>query len=407
MALYRYQAFSKDGRRLKGQLDASSIQSVREQIAKMGMYPVTIELADSGKPQAGFMASIFQPRVPLKSLLMFTSQLSVLLKSSVPLLQALELLQDQFDGQFRQIIINLKDGIKEGQSLAAGLAQYPSVFDNIYVQLVRAGEATGKLETILDRLTGFLERRAQVRTKVTSALRAPLIQLVMAFVVVLVMATFVVPQITQVIQKMSGTLPLSTRILIGFSDLILGHYIALLVGVGLAVISLILISRTEKGSLALDKLKLNIPIMSYFTRTSAIVQFCSTLGMLLESGVNLSEALDIVCSIVDNKVLSTTLQGARDKIVKEGKIAQYLKQTGIFPSLAIYLINTGEQSGRLDSMLLTVGRNYEQELIERSDSLSDQLDPIMKLVVGGIVGFIVFSIMSAIMGATNFGGKLG
>jgi len=155
----------------------------------------------------------------------------------------------------------------------------------------------------------------------------------------------------------------------------------------------------------IDRIKLKIPIVGYFARMSAIVQFCSTLGMLLESGVNLAESLDIVCSIVDNKILSDTLREARDKIVKEGKISKYLKQTKIFPPMAIYLIRTGEESGQLDKMLITVAQNYESDLQDLTTTLSAQLDPLLLLLMAAVVGFIVLSIMLPIVNMTQLAMK--
>ena len=154
----------------------------------------------------------------------------------------------------------------------------------------------------------------------------------------------------------------------------------------------------------MDKLKLQLPVIKYFARTQAVVQFCNTLGMLLESGVNLSNALDIVCDIIDNSILVQTLTEAKDKIIKQGKITPFLKETGLFPPMAIYLINTGEQSGKLDFMLLTVARNYEADLTELTDKLTENIPLVMTLVMAGVVGFIMWAIMGPILGMYNMSG---
>ena len=153
---------------------------------------------------------------------------------------------------------------------------------------------------------------------------------------------------------------------------------------------------TARISKIIDRLKLRLPLIGYFTRTSAIVQFCYTLGILLEGGVNLAQALDIVCNVVDNRILVDVLNQARDKIIKQGKIAQYLKQTNLFPPIAIYMINTGEQSGQLDKMLLTVAQNYEEDLGEIADTLTESLGPILLVVMALVVGFIILAIMAPI-----------
>jgi type II secretory pathway component PulF len=300
-------------------------------------------------------------------------------------------------GTLRSILVNVKDDIKEGSSFADALKKYPKVFDNIYVQLVRAGEASGKLEIILERLTGFLERKEEMRSRIKSALSYPLMQLGVAVAVVAVMLVWVVPNMVANFAETGRELPTPTKILITISDFILNHYIILLV----SIIGIYLVYKywksTVSGRRFIDKMKLRIPIVRYFARTGAVVQFSRTLGMLIESGVNLSEALDIVVKIIDNTVLKDALNEARDKIIKQGKIAEYLKETNLFPPIAIYLIKTGEQSGQLDFMLLTVAQNYEEDLKEAADGLASKISPILLIVMAGIVGFIVIAIAVPIM----------
>lgn len=401
MALYTYHALAKDGKRLTGQLDAPTEQTVKEQLVKQGLYPIRIELAHQEGARRSWREILVEQPITPKDVIFFTKQLAVLLRSGIPLVQALELLSEQFEGRMRRIIISLKDGIKEGGSLAQGMSMYPKVFENLYVQLVRAGEASGKLESILDRLTNYLERRLEIRKRVSAALRGPLIQLIVVALITVFLLTNVVPKISTLFTKLKGNLPAPTVILIALSKFVKSYYILIaLVLVGL-FIAYTAWARTPSGRLTLDTIKLKLPIIGYFARTSAVVQFSSTLGMLLEGGVNLAESLNIVCSIVDNQVLANTLREAREKIVKEGKITQFLKQTKTFPPMAIYLIKTGEESGQLDQMLIVVAKNYEAELNEFTDKLSAQLDPIMLFVMVGVVGFIIFAIALPIMNLTQ------
>src|SRR3990167_1591994 len=404
MALYSYQGFSKDGKKVKGQVDASSISQVKDQLLKRDIFVSSINLVTDLTSGLPWYKRLFQKKVTLKDKILFTKQLAVLLKSGIPLLQSLELLIDQFEGQMRSIIINLKDGIKEGQSLADGLKKYPKIFDNIYVQLVRAGEATGKLELILFRLTTYMERRAQVQKKIKSALSYPMIQLSIVILVVFLLLYFVVPKLVGIFKKQGSELPGPTKFMLAISEFMQNHYILLGVSLIALVALFFYVKSQEWGKIYIDKIKLKLPIVKYFTRMSAVVQFSRTLGMLLESCVNLSEALDIVCKIINNRVLASTLIKAKDKIIKEGKIAQYLKDTNIFPSIAIYLLRTGEQSGELAQMLLLVAQNYEEELADLTDSLSAKIEPLMMIIMAVVVGFIVISIalpitqMGAIIG---------
>ncbi len=397
MALYVYQAFSRDGKKVNGQLDAPSQGGARELLQRKGLLPISIVPAAQAAQKESFLQRFFSRSVPLKDKILFTKQLSILLRSGIPLLQSLELLQDQFEGKMHRVLITLKDGLKEGQSLADGLKQYPYIFENIYVQLVRAGEASGKLEVILVRLTEYLERREEIQKKVGDAIRSPIIQLVMIGVVVAGLMAVVVPKLTGVFTSQGGALPLPTQILVAGSDFLVNHTALLILGIFGLVLAFSYWKSTASGALLYDRIKLRLPIVKLFTRTGAIVQFSKTLGMLLEGGVNLSQALDIVCNIVDNRVLKQTLEEAREKIIKEGKIAEYLKQTGIFPPMATYLIRTGEESGNLDTMLLNVGKTYEDELSELADTLTTLLSPIITMLMGLIVGFIVIAIALPIM----------
>ena len=215
----------------------------------------------------------------------------------------------------------------------------------------------------------------------------------MVSLVVVFLLTYVVPQIAQTFSQLGGELPWPTQILLNISDFIRGHYI-LLLGVLISIIAGFKYWKsTPSGAKALDKLKLRLPVIRYFAKTSAIVQFSRTLGMLTESGVNLSESLDIVVNIIENKVLAQQLKEARDKIIKQGKIAQFLKETGIFPPIAIYLINTGEQTGELGFMLLTVAQNYESELSELIESLTAKIEPLMIVFMALVVGSIVIAMV--------------
>lgn len=392
-----YQAFSRDGKKVQGQLDAPSPGGARELLQRKGLLPISILPAAQAAKKESFFQRIFSGSVSLKEKILFTKQLAVLLKSGIPLLAAVELLQDQFEGKLHRVLVTLKDGLKEGQSLADGMKQYPHIFENIYVQLVRAGEASGRLEVILERLTQFLERRDEIHKKISAAVRNPIIQLVMIGVVVVGLMIGVVPKLAATFASQGAALPMATQVLMAMSDFLVYHYILLLVlcigfwlGFGYW-------SSTPSGALLVDRIKLRLPIISLFTRTGAIVQFCKTLGMLLEGGVNLSQALDIVCNVVDNRVLKSALEEAREKIVKEGKIAQYLKQTGIFPPMATYLIRTGEESGELDTMLLNVGKTFEEDLSELADTLTTLLNPIITIFMAVVVGFIVVAIASPIM----------
>ncbi len=392
MALYFYKALSKDGKRVSGQLDGTSVNNAKEQLVARGLYPTEV-LSAQERAASSWWRSLFIKGFKLKQKIYFTNQLIVLLKAGIPLLQALELLTDQFSGSLRQMLIAIKDDVKQGTSFAQAIAQYPKSFDSIYVQLVRAGEASGKLEVVLERLVAYLERKQETSKRIKDALMMPIIQLVIAVIVTGVMLYFVVPQMAETFTKMGTKLPAITEFVMKISNGLRSYFLPILLVIGAVIGIFFYWKSTPNGKYALDVIKLKIPGVSYFVRMNAVVQFCYTLGLLLQNGVNLAEALDIVVRIVNNQILAQTLSQARDKIIKQGKISAYLKQTELFPPMAIYLINTGEQSGELDTMLLNVARNYEGELIGWTDSLTALINPIMLVFMALIVGSIIAAIM--------------
>jgi type II secretory pathway component PulF len=400
MALYTYEAFSKEGKKVKGVVDASSLGAVREQLAKQNLYPIAIYLSTE-ESRLGFLQRLMLGSVKQKDKILFTKQMAVLLKAGVPLLQALELMTEQFQGRLHSILINIKDEVKSGTSLADAMSKYSKVFDTIYIQLVRAGEASGKLDTILERLTEYLERREQIRSKIRGALQYPIIQLVIAVGVVLILITAVVPQMQGLFEAQGDKLPTATKILLAISDAVKSYYLLILIVITAIIASFIYWKSTPSGAYLYDKIKLKIPVIKYITKTNAVVQFSYTLGLLIESGVNLAQALDIVVKIIDNRILAQTLMQARDKIIKQGNIAQYLKQTDMFPPIAIHLIRTGEQTGELGLMLTTVAKNYESELDELIDKATGLISPIMLVFMAVVVGFIIMAIAGPITGGTE------
>ncbi len=395
MPLYKYKSFTRSGKQVTGTIDAPSPQGAKDMLQGQGLMPVEVQLASSAG--GSFLSRLFAPKVEEKTVFAFTKQMSVLLRSGVPLVDSLEMLTEQFDQPFQGILMSVTEGVKSGEPLASQLAAHPTAFSNIYIQLVKAGEASGKLDVILMRLLEYMQRSSETQKKVKKAVSKPIMMLGVVGAVVGLMLGFVVPRMSAMFAKTGKELPGPTQLLMTLSGFLTNHYM-LLLGGGIGFFFLFSHWKsTPSGIRTLDELVLKVPLFSYFAKTKAVVQFSQTLGMLMESGVNLSEALDIVCNIVENKVLTQKLQEARDNIIKEGKIARYLAATGLFPKMASYMISTGEESGKLAEMLLTVGKDYDAELGEITDSLTAKIDPIMTVVMGLIVLFIVAAIFLPMM----------
>jgi type II secretory pathway component PulF len=404
MPLFQYQALDQQGKAVSATIDASSIQEVKEVLRSKNLIPAKIKETDQAE-NISIISQMFSGSIDLKTKVLFTRQLSVLLKASVPLLDAITLLIQQFESLFKQILINIRDDLKEGKSLADAMDDYPKVFDNVYIQLVRAGEASGGLEKILDRLTVQLERSEEIKKKVAGAMTEPIMMISLSFFIVLGASTFVIPAIADTLVDMKIELPGITKMLIGFSDLVLGswYWIAGIIFVAYALF--LRWKSTPNGRLTLDTIYLRLPLISNFSRIKAVVQFSNTLGMLMEAGVNLAEALNIVSNIVENTVIVTQLHEARDNIIQKGKIARFLQQTGIFPPIATYMIQTGEESGNLSEMLLQVGSQYEDELQVTTDKLTAAINPAMKLLVAGVVVLIALALFLPMMQMMDMGGS--
>ncbi|NDD55104.1 type II secretion system F family protein [bacterium] len=403
MPLYHYESLNRRGARIKGTLDAPTAQAAKETLQGQGLMPVKIvEVASEGA--TSLFARFLERPVKTGTVILFTRQLAVLLKSAIPLLQAIDLLTEQFDGRFQRVLISIRDGLKGGEPFARELARHPRIFSNVYIQLVKAGEASGKLDVILFRLTEYLERGEETRKRIAKAMRGPLALMGVAVLVVVGLLTKMVPSMKGIFTQAGKELPGPTQFLVSASDFLLAHYVLLSGSLFLLIAAFVYWRSTPQGKYQLDSLLLRFPLTAYFSRTKAVVQFSKTLGMLLESGVNLSEALEIVSSIVDNKVLIQRLKQAQDKIIKEGKIAKYLKETGIFPAIASYMISTGEQSGKLAEMLISVGADYDEELTELTDNLTGTINPLMTVLLVGIIGFIMVSIFLPIMGMADVAG---
>lgn len=395
MALYSYEAYARDGKKIKGIIDAASSGTVKDQLIAQGLFPIKIITVQ--QQAALSLYQRFFGGVTAKDRILFTKQAAVLLRSGVPLLQTLELLIDQFSGYLRSIIIAVKDEIKGGSTLFNAMSKYPTVFDNIYLQLVRAGEASGKLELILERLASYLERKEDVSKRVSGALFMPVIQLFVAIAVIIVLMIWVVPPMIEAAQGQGKKLPDITLFVKAISDFVQNYFFV--IGIFVAIIGFIFYvwKRTDSGGQLYDKIILKIPLIGYLSRMQAVVQFSYTLGLLLEGGVNLAESLDIVCNVIDNRILAQALRQARDNIIKQGKIAQYLQQTKVFPPIAIYLVETGEQSGQLDKMLLMVAQNYQTDVNELIDRLVALIGPVTMLFMAVVVGTIAAAVMLPIM----------
>jgi type II secretory pathway component PulF len=329
MPLFRYQAFDQKGKIISGELEAENTGDLKDLVKKNGFYLCKIYPTNTESLFSKFI-SILESSVTDKIKIQFTNQLSILLKAGVPLLDAMNLVALQFEGSFRRTLNKIIDDIKEGVSLADALEKYPKIFPSLYTQLVRAGEASGNLEMVLDRLTTFMERSEAIVGSVGKALQKPMFMGIMILLVFIGAVVFIIPSISGTLSQTGKGLPVLTQAMLDLSDFFKNYYLAIGIFLSTAIFFFKRWKNSEKGRVAFDSFLLKLPKIGTLQKNKAVVQFSQTLGMLLEAGVNLPAALDIVNNVVDNAILSQALKVARGEIVKEGKIAKHLKNTNIW-----------------------------------------------------------------------------
>jgi general secretion pathway protein F len=401
MPVYEYRGLNTSGKTLKGILDADSDVVAREKLRASGIFPVEIKEALSkakGLPsEPGSVVRLLRGVRPAEVSVM-TRQLSTLLGAGVPLIGSLDSIVAQITNPtFKRVMAQVKESVNEGNSLALSLSQHPKVFSSIYVNMVQSGEASGSLDVVLDRLADFGEHQQALRSRFKAALAYPIFMSIVGTIVLFVLVTFIVPNITKVFTEMRQTLPLPTVVLIEVSDFLLSFWWVILLAVFCAILMLRRIGKRPRGQYLRGRLKLRIPVIGRLNQKIALGRFARTLGSLLQSGVSLISALQIVSRIVDNVLIQEVIEKAGDEIQKGQSLAGSLSKSPWFTSMAVQMISVGEQSGDLEGMLYKIAESQEREVESQITALTSMLEPVMILVMGVIVGFIVFSIILPII----------
>jgi general secretion pathway protein F len=399
MPVYEYTALDTSGKSLNGIIDADSAMAARQRLRGSGMFPVQVQEAASvsaprGVPSGPVSVSGLFKRVKPGEVSVMTRQLSILLAAGVPLVGALDALGSQIANQLlKKIVAQIKEAVNEGNSLAFSLSQHPRLFSSIYVNMVRAGEASGALDLVLGRLAEYGEHQHALRGRFQAALAYPVFMFFIGSLVLFFLITFVVPNITQIFSEMHQTLPLPTVILIAVSGFLKSFWwVLVLAGVGV-FIGVKQFLNTSKGHYIWDKIKLKTPVLGSINQKMALARFARTLGTLLESGVPLLSALDIVRNIVNNILIARDIDNASEEIEAGRSLAVPLGRSPWFPSIAVQMISVGEQSGELEAMLNKIAESYERDIESQVMAMTSMLEPVMILVMGLAVGFIVISIL--------------
>ena len=396
MPTFSYKAKNRAGEMVNGSLAAGDRRAALAELSKLGFFPLAVDSSEtetSGKKGA----PSFTGRVKSRDVLMFTQQLSSLLRSGMSLNKALDTLERRTQKKaLKSVLGELRSGIEQGESLSDALGKHPKIFARFFVNLIRAGEASGALDDVLLRLGKYQEQMAEVREKVTSALLYPVIVICVAICAIVFFMLVMVPHFAMMFKEMGRTLPLPTRILIGVSDIFTGYWwvgVVLIIGV---VMTYRIRVRTPEGRLAIDGWKLRLPVIGHIIMSNALAQFARTLATLLENGVPVLDALQIVEDTMTNLVISNAIHEARTRVTDGTSISQPLNKSGIFPPLLIDMLAIGEESGEVVPALKNIADTYDSELTRTLKVFTTLLEPAIIIFMALIIGSIVVSILMAV-----------
>ena len=433
MAQFKYIAKSRTGERQEGTLDAPDKRAAMLQLGRLGLVPISVSdvqakaaapaPADKAKEPpkpAAKPAAAPAPGAPPKKwfrfekgvrthsrmkmgdLLLFTSELSDLLASGMTLGSALHALAQRKTGKAQDVVVtSLRDEVVSGASLSGALSRWPDSFPALYVSMVKAGEASGQLPGVLERLVKHYERVLSAREKVSMAMVYPLIVALVGISAMIFMMVFVIPRFSAMFEELGGTLPLPTRILIGMSKGLLKYGWALAIGGFFGIAALRRLLKTPAGLDWKDRFLLRMPVAGNIVRANAFANFAHTLGTLLANGVQVLQALTIVEHTVDNSIIAKAIHAAKDRVTDGSTISRPLSQDGTFPRLLTDMLAIGEESGDMSGALEHIGRRYDNELDRAVKVFTTILEPVMMLLIAVAVGFVAISMLLAVFELTS------
>ncbi|MEA3560867.1 MAG: type II secretion system F family protein [Candidatus Omnitrophota bacterium] len=407
MAIFSYRAKKGPKEVVTGMIEAGSEAAAIDKLEKTGYVPINVtpvKTGDSKKitvptPESSRQFKGLSPagRVRSKDLTIFTEQLAGLIRSKLPLLEAIDILLEQTENKaLREIISHIQKDIKDGSTLSEGLSKYPRIFSTLYVNMVHSGEAGGVLEETLARLTDFRNREEELKAKVGSALAYPIFIIIVGAMTVFALLTFVIPRLSSLFSEMGQVLPLSTRILISISGQIKKYWHWGLT----AMIAVVFILRRRgiraNEKIIFDRLKLKLPLLRDFIKKSILARFSRTLGILLANGIPVFQALEISIPTVDNGIFKIELEKVRKNVIDGISLEQGMRRSGFFPRFMTNMLAVGERGGNLQETLSEVADFYERQIDKTMKVMTSLLEPLIILIVGLVVGFIVLAMLMPI-----------
>jgi len=410
MAEYSYKALDKAGKEVRGAISASSEEIIIEKLRNLGYYPLEVGLTKKKVGDFDLFAlpgiRVLAHRIRTKDVMTFTRQFATLLDAGLPILRALAILQEQVESVvLREKLCVIARDVEAGSTLSDAMAKHPKVFDNLYVNMVRAGELAGVLEAVLNKIAEFLERRQAIVGKVRSAMTYPAVVVFLASAIVGFILVSIVPRFKDIYAQLNAELPMPTQVLIRAGDILLhqGHWVvAVLI---LLMVGYKQVNRTRGGKFWIDSVKLRVLIFGPLFRKSAIVRFAGTLATLIRSGVPILQALDICRETSGNEVVSRAIGGVYESVREGETIHQPLADCRVFPPLVVHMVAVGEETGAVDDMLAKVAEAYEREIDDTVNALTSIIEPVLMVFLGVVVGAIVIALYLPLFYLSQIVGK--
>ncbi len=387
--IYEWKGKNPKGRKVKGEMEAQSPEHVKQNLARRKITPTKIKK----KPKDLFENIKFlQPKVKEKDVIIFSRQFSTMIDAGLPLLQCLDILQSQQENPtFKKNLKKIKESVESGETFADALKKFPKVFNELFINMVAAGEAGGILDVILQRLSAYMEKMAKLKSQVKGAMTYPAITLIVAVIVVAIILVFVIPVFSEMFADFGSTLPAPTLLVVALSEFVIG-YIGWIIAGMIAFIFLIKrIYASKKGRILMDDMFLRLPVVGILIRKVSVAKFTRTTSTMLSSGVSILEVLDIVAKTSGNKMVEFAILDVKTGISEGRSMADPLLESGVFPSMVCSMIAVGESTGALDTMMEKIADFYDDEVDQAVKNLTDAIEPVMLVFLGVVVGGLVIA----------------
>jgi len=392
MPKFNWEAKSKAGSAQKGVMEAANAAQVEAQLKRYGFTGVTVKEAGKGLSMELKLPGGGARKIETKDLVVFTRQFATMIDAGLPLVQCLDILSSQQENtSFREILVKVKENVESGSTFADALAKHPKAFDQLYVNLVAAGEVGGILDTILNRLAAYIEKAMKLKKQVKGAMVYPITIMSIAVVVVGVILVFVIPTFAKMFADFGGELPAPTRVVIALSNFLTKYILVIIGALFLLKIAFSKYYATPQGRKTMDRLALRLPVMGPLVRKVSVAKFTRTLGTMISSGVPIMDGLEIVAKTAGNKIVEESIYKVRQSISEGKTIAEPLGESGVFPPMVVQMISVGEATGAMDVMLNKIADFYDDEVDDAVGAMTSMMEPLLMVFLGTTVGGLVIA----------------